>query len=202
MIMLIILPAYTIYGQTISEDEWKLARDKQDIQIYTRQMTNSKLKEYKAYISIRTSVDKVVEVLQDVDNYNKWMVNLKSSKLLNKISEDESYIYSEAKLPWPFDNRDIVNHINVYWSVDRDTAALVIHGVSDYVPEKKGIIRMPKSEGIWNISKINNDFVNVEYKYGGDPGGGIPNWVVNIFIVDSPYKTLINMREYMEIKSE
>ena len=202
MIALFILLTNSNYSQTNSTEGWKLAKDKQDIQIYTHQMANSNLKEFKAHTFIKTSVEKVIVTLQDVDNFYKWMVHVKNSKLLKKISEDESYVYTEAKLPWPFSNRDIINHINVYWSEEKDTATLVIKGIPDYIPEKEGIVRMHTSEGVWNISKANNDFVNIEYKYSGDPGGSIPSWVVNMFIVDGPYKTLINMREYLEIKPE
>jgi len=202
MIVLFILLTNSNYSQTNSTEGWKLAKDKQDVQIYTRQMANSKLNEFKGTVSIKTYVKNVISTLLDVDNFSRWMVNVKSSSLLKKINEDEMYIYSEAKLPWPFNNRDIVNHINVYWSEGRDTATLVIDGVPDYIPEKKGMIRMPRSNGIWNVYQVNTQSVKIEYTYGGDPGGSIPSWIINLFIVDGPHKTLINMREYLEIKPE
>ena len=71
MTILFILSTISGYNQTITEDSWKLAKDKQDIQIYTRQTVNSKLKEFKANTSIKTSVDKVIATLHDVDNYHK-----------------------------------------------------------------------------------------------------------------------------------
>jgi len=200
MIILFILPTNYSYSQTITEDNWKLAKDKQDIQIYTRQMANSKLKEFKANTSIKTSVESVIVTLQDVDNYHKWMVYVKTSKLLKKINEDESYIYSEAKLPWPFNNRDIANHINVYWSEEKDTATLVINGIPDYIPEKDGIVRMPVSKGVWYVYQLDKQTTKIEYIYGGDPGGSIPSWVVNLFIVDGPFKSLVNLKKYLEIK--
>jgi len=202
IIILIILPVISCNCQTIDEEDWKLAKDKQDVQIYTHQMVNSKLNEFKGTVSIKTYVKNVISTLLDVENFRKWMVNVKSSSLLKKISEDEMYIYSEAKLPWPFNNRDIVNHINVYWSDGGDTATLVIDGVPDYIPEKKGIVRMPRSNGVWNVYQVDKQIVKIEYTYGGDPGGSIPDWIINLFIVDSPHKTLINMREYLEIKPE
>ena len=200
MVVLFILPTNSNYSQTISIEVWKLAKDKQDIQIYTRQMANSKLKELRAHTFIKTSVDNVIATLQDVDNYNKWMVYVKNSALLKKISDDEMYIYSEAKLPWPFNNRDIANHINVYWSEEKDTATLVIDGIPDYIPEKEGIVRMPISKGHWYVYQLDKQTTKIEYIYGGDPGGSIPSWVVNLFIVDGPYKSLVNLKRYLEIK--
>lgn len=200
LIVLFILPTNSNYSQTNSTEGWKLAKDKKGIQIYTRQMADSKLKEFKANTSIKTSVDKVIATLQDVDNYHKWMVYVKTSILLKKISEDECYVYSEAKLPWPFSNRDISNHINVYWSVEKDTATLTINGIHDYIPEKDGIVRMPVSKGLWYVYQLDKHTTKIEYIYGGDPGGSIPSWVVNLFIVDGPFKSLVNLKKYLEIK--
>ena len=113
----------------------------------------------------------------------------------------KEYVFFNSKI-LHFNNRDIVNHINVYWSDGGDTATLVIDGVPDYIPEKKGIVRMPRSNGVWNVYQVDKQIVKIEYTYGGDFGGSIPSWIINLFIVDSPHKTLINMREYLEIKPE
>lgn len=185
-------------AQPSETESWKLAKDKDSILIYTRQMNGMKIKEFKAYTTINTTVDKLVAVLQDVDNYDKWTMNVKNSALLKKISDDETYIYSEADIPWPFSNRDIISHINIYWSQTRDTATLVIDGIPDYLPEKKGIIRIPISKGAWHIYQVAEENVAIEYSYAADPGGSIPAWIVNLFIVDGPYKTLLRLKTYIE----
>lgn len=185
-------------AQQSETESWKLAKDKDDILIYTKQINGMKIKEFKAYTTINTTVDNLLAVLQDVDNYDKWTVNVKNSALLKKISDDETYIYSEANIPWPFSKRDIINHINIYWSQTRDTATLVIDGVPDYLPEKKGIIRIPISKGAWHIHQVAEENVAIEYSYAADPGGSIPAWIVNLFIVDGPYKTLLRLKTYIE----
>jgi hypothetical protein len=187
------------FAQTVFDEEgWELAKDKDGIKIYTRQMKGMKLKEFKAFTSMYTTVENIIHVLLDIDNYDQWTVNVKNSRLLSIVSEDETYVYSVANTPWPFANRDIINHIHVYWSPTRDTATLVIDGVPDYLPEKKGIIRMPVSKGEWHIYQMTEEKVNIEYSYAVDPAGAIPAWVVNMFIVDGPYKTLLMMKDYIE----
>ena len=198
--MFFLLNTRCTQSQILDENSWKLAKDKAGIQIYTRQIKDKKLKEFKASASIKTTVEKIICVLQDIDNYDKWTEHIDNSSLLKKISDDETYVYSVADIPWPFTNRDIINHVQVHWSPLRDTAILEIHGVPDYIPEKKGIIRMPISEGKWKIYKEDEFNVHIEYSYTADPGGHIPAWVVNMIIVDGPYKTILRMKDYVEPK--
>lgn len=187
------------FAQTAFDDEgWELAKDKDGIKIYTRQLKGLKLKEFKAFTSICTNVENIIHVLLDIDNYDQWTVNVKNSKLLTIVSEDETYVYSVVNTPWPFANRDVINRINVCWSPTRDTATFVINGIPDYIPEKKGLIRMPVSKGEWHIFQITEEKVNLEYSYAADPAGTIPAWVVNLFIVDGPYKTLLMLKDYIK----
>ena len=124
------------------------------------------------------------------------MFRLKTSK---EVSEGkttaERYAYSEIGMPWPFDNRDIVMHEQI---VHNDNGASVIMKLHmGLVHEKKGTIRMPVAEGGWYFSKEGNK-TGIRYEFLGDPGGSIPAWVVNMFIVEGPYSTLSNLKEQLE----
>lgn len=197
-IFLILLFVKSDYAQLVVDDGWKLAKDKKGIIIYTRPVNDSKLNEFKLFTSFNTKVEKLVRVLLDVENYDKWGEHVKYCAVLEKESDNAYYIYSEAKLPWPFVNRDIINLVSVNYSVKRDTAMLIIEGYPDYTPEKEGIIRIPVSKGWWHIYQVDEENVRIEYSYKVDPGGSIPAWLLNMFIVDGPYKTMINMKEYLE----
>ena len=199
-IMTIITSQSTVVSQTIPGDGWKLSKNKQGIRVYTRSMANSKLKMFKLFAVIDISIEQMVNVLQDVENYHKWSVNLKHTELLEQSNENELLIYTVLKMPWPFDNRDVINRSNTYWSESRDTATIVISCIPDYLPEKKGIVRMPQANGSWHVIKLEHDKVKIEYTFGADPGGSIPGWVVNLFIVDGPYKTINNLKDYLKTR--
>jgi len=192
-----------LYGQNIQTQEltnyeWELARDKDSILICTRKIQDTKLKEFKAKTVLKTSIEKIVWILEDVENYDKWTVSVKNTSVLKRIDKDETYLYSELDLPWPFSKRDVINHVKLTWSQTRDTAKLKISGVPDYIPEKKGFVRMPVSRGKWFICQIDPENVQIEYSYEFDPGGFIPAWIVNIYIVDGPYKTLQTLKDYVK----
>ncbi len=194
-----ILPVGNTTSQTLDAD-WKLSKNKKGIAIYTRKTKKSNLKMFKVITEFDESIEHIVEVLQDVDNYNKWSENLKYSRLLEKIDTNTIIIYSVLDMPWPFDNRDVVNKSTTYWSASKDTAIITIRCLQDYLPEKKGIIRIPHADGSWKLYKIDDQHFKVEYTFMADPGGSIPGWVVNIFIVDGPYKTVNNLKDYLKVK--
>ena len=198
MLSFFLFPSYSnIYAQKPDGDRWKLARDKNGVKIYTYMREGSKIKEFKVFTTFITSLEKMVEVLLDVNNYKYWSENLKYSELLKKISDNEIILYSQLKIPWPFDNRDVVNHTVVTWSPSKDTVSMSIKSMPDYIPEKKGVVRMPMVDGGWRICRMSPDSVNVVYFFDADPGGNMPAWLVNIFIVEGPYKTISNLRKYL-----
>jgi len=204
--VIFILYSSEFYSQTTETDGWKLAKDKQGIKIYTRSLEGSKLKEFKAYTELNTSIEILAEVLMDVEHYTDWTENIKHSKLLKEISDKEIIIYSELKVPWPFDNRDAV-YLDIFqWDASKRTLYVRIESLPEYLEENRGIVRIPYAKGYWKVEKTGNNKLKITIQMIVDPGGSIPAWLVNAFVVDSPFETLkglkevINDKKYKDIK--
>jgi hypothetical protein len=121
----------------------------------------------------------------------------KSSTLLKKISAAELYYYSEVSLPWPISNRDFVAHLKV--TQDPHSKVVTIDGpvISNYVPEKKDVIRVKSSFGKWVLTPQKNN-VKIEYTLETDPGGSLPVWLVNLFAAKGPHETFKNLKVQLE----
>jgi hypothetical protein len=180
------------------ETDWKLEKEKEGIAVYTRNFEEVKIKEFKATTDINAEMEILVAMVLDVEEYSKWMENVKSAEVIKKISEDELYIYSVVDVPWPFDDRDVVTIDKVSRDASSGVVTISIQGVEGMVPEKEGVIRMPESGGFWKFTPQKNGRIAIVYQYLADPGGGIPDWLVNMFLVDGPYKTLENMKRIAE----
>jgi len=198
IVIILLIFTFPLKSQELVEQGWLLEKNRKGVQVYTRPIIDSKLKEYKAFISIKTDIERLVFVLQDAENYSSWMVSLKKSKTIAKISDTEQYVYSFGSLPWPFSKRDIISHIIVDWSENRDTVDIASLGAPDYIPEKKDVLRIHNSAGIWHIYQKDEHTVKVEETFNADPGGSVPIWAVNIFAIEGLYKTLLNLRKCME----
>ena len=182
-------------AQVDTTSDWKLEKDKNGILVYTRATETSKFKEYKSIVEMDASPGKLLEILLDVEAYSEWMAHVKEAEILKKEGENRFYIYSEVSVPWPFDNRDEVTLSVVERQPETGEISINITIIPDFIPEKSGKIRMPSGDGLWIFTPLNNGKTRVYHRFGGDPGGNIPAWIVNMFLVDGPYKTMTELRE-------
>ena len=70
--------------------------------------------------------------------------------------------------------------------------------VSKLEPKKNDdLIRITKADGYWSFVPKDQGVV-VTYQMHADPGGSIPKWLVNRAVVDTPYDTLNQLRDYLK----
>lgn len=185
-----------LFTQDDLTTEWKLAKEKHDIKIYTRKVEGYKMKEFKAVTTIEATPERLQGVFRDVDNYPKWMPDLNQSKVIKSESEYDFYVYTESHIPWPYSNRDAITRTVLFW--EGDTLYERLYGYPDLIAEENGLVRVPVSEGLWTFKPNSSGGSDIIYQYQGDPGGNIPGWIINLFIVDGPYKTLTGLKEYLQ----
>ncbi len=195
-IFLSVIAAILVTATTINaQSDWKLAKDKNGIKVYTRTQTGSKNKEFKAYTTVNAPIAKVEAKLGDVDNFDEWMNDVINPRQVKKVSNNEYYNYIELKVPFPFDNRDMVLHVkksNVNGVITLDQTSAPTEEEA-----KKGKVRMTVASGKWILTPEGNT-TKIEYTFSADPAGSIPTWVVNMFVVDGPVTTLSNMKDDLE----
>lgn len=68
------------------------------------------------------------------------------------------------------------------------------------VPKVKGLVRLSHFIANWRIKILNDQKMHIQYIVEVDPGGDLPAWINNMFIVTGPYKTFMNLAE--KLKSE
>ena len=192
---LFILIQFQSYCQPDTDANWKLSKDKNGIRIFIRAIEGTKFKEYKMLSEVDATPEELLAILVDVESYTEWMARVKVAELLKTEGEDRFYVYTEVGVPWPFDNRDEITLSVVKRQEDSAEITIEITIIQDFVPEKKGIVRMPSGNGEWVFTPIENGKTKIYHRFGGDPGGSIPAWIVNIFLVDAPYKTMLALQE-------
>jgi len=180
------------------QEEWKLAKDKDGIQVYTRLQEGRKIKEFRAVTVIKASLSSVVALVKDAEVAPEWYNHVRSGKPIKVFDEQRSIIYLELDFPFPATDRDMVARFEYTQDPETKVVRSVVEGMPDYIPEKKGIIRITELEGSWTFTPLPDNKVKVEYQFYADPGGNLPVWAVNMFIVDDPYKSLRRMQEFVE----
>ncbi len=179
-------------------DDWKLKKEKSGIAVYTRSIEGSDFDEFKAETVIENAnIYDVLNVLMDVENYVNLYPDCYNPEILEQKGKWNNIHYIVSKAPFPVKDRDGVNEITTTFDEKGNSARVTIKPLPDYIPEKKGIVRIQKGAGFWQLTEENSN-VTIVYQYHGDPAGDIPAWLANSFVVTHPYKTMINMRNMIK----
>ena len=177
------------------QTSWEIAKNKDGIEVYTMTEKDSDFKSFKAVVLVDASKDEIIKLLKDADSYTKWYGYTRTSKVL-KQEKDVQYNYVETIFPWPYSNRDMVYRMSVD-TTNPATTKISLEGIPDYIPEKKGIVRMQKAEGYILLRPLGMT-TEITYVFHSEPGANIPIWLANNSIAELPYKTLNGLREILQ----
>lgn len=181
-----------------AESDWELKKDKDGIKVYTRDVEGSSFKEFKGVTVIdNVTITQVLDVIFDVKNYDKLFPDLSGQKVIEQKGKYHNIHYSVLHTPWPVSDRDDVNEMDTKISDDGNSAFVSVNVRKGLVDEKKGLVRISEGKGFWKLTKEGNG-VKVVYQYHGNPGGSIPAWLANSFVVSHPFETLENLHKRLK----
>lgn len=177
-------------------DEWNLAKDADGVKIYLKEVPGSKYKAFKSVITINANIERVVAEQSNAEKSCNWIHDCKSSKLL-KEEGNQAWVYTRFKAPWPVTERDSILHLTTTKQED-GSFIRKIQASPTYLPEDKDYVRVQSVEGTWLLKPLSDSKVEVTYQLHTDPGGSVPAWLANKFVVDAPYNTLRGLKAASE----
>lgn len=193
--IILFLVGNAAFGQ--DEGSWKLKKNKNGIEIFTTATNTSAFMAFKARMTIEGSVGAFVAVLQDLDHMPDWGYNIEYARLLEKSGDTLQIYYSEASVPFPFANRDGIYLNRFIWNNKTRQLRVDIELLHNYLEVKEKLVRV-KGNGEWQINVLSDGQLEMIFRMQVDPGGEIPAWLVNMFIDETPYETMVNIREMMK----
>jgi len=182
----------------LAQKDWSLVNNENWIKIYKSDMSNSSYKRIKVECTVDGTLDKLVKILNDVNNHKNWIYNTKQSYILKKINANEYYYYTETSLPWPMQNRDAVVHIKFQRDNANQTLNIAAYGEPNYIPEVDGKVRVPRSSNTWQVTVPAPNKLLIVYVFEAEPGGHIPPWLVNTFVNKGPYESFRKLAELLK----
>lgn len=196
LLLLLLLPLF--YGTwataaTSESEEWALDLQENGIEVYTRPVEGSGIKEFKGVAAVDVHVERILDLLRDSNRFKTWFPNTPESRLLARDG-DVSYQYSVMGTPWPMEDRD--NILRSVTTRDETTGIVGIEvtAAPDYYPVQEGRLRVQKAHGTWTLKPVGPNKTLVTFTMHLEPGGGIPQWMINARIVATPFEALTNLR--------
>lgn len=187
-------------GFAQSKSDWHLQKTENGISVYWRKPENSDFRELKAELTIKATLENLVALISDYDNYSGWVYRCGKSTTLKKLNDTTFMHYQTVEAPWPVEDRDFVVMIKV--SQDRKTKVVNFKSTSmpNYIPVDKDHVRVTEIESSWTLVPKDDGTVLAINRILVNPGGSVPAWLVNLAAVDGPYETMLNLKEWIKKK--
>jgi hypothetical protein len=196
--LLIYIILFINYQSIDSEPNWKFEKEKDGISIYTTEVENSSFIAFKAIVQVKNhSLEQVLEILMDVDRYAELYPDCIDPKMLEQKDVYHNVYRIIATAPWPLKDREAIYEQIGTFDEEKQTASIRLIAQPDYLPRNKKSIRIEEGRGYWLLKK-NDNVVQVSYQFHGEPGGNIPAWLANQFVVSHPIKTLQNLQNRLQ----
>ncbi len=181
-----------------AQGSWELKKNKNGVSVYTKKVENSKLKAYKAIVEINSTVEEAYDLLLDFKAYPAWQHNCSTGKLIKKVNDNSMYVYVVTDAPWPVSDRDIVMKYDITKPSSDEIKIGMSAGDKSMAPAVKGNVRMDYLKGFWKITSKGEGKIQITQQVHADPAGNIPEWLANSAVVDTPYETLLKMKQRLE----
>lgn len=197
--VLVSLILITLFNSHVlaQHQSWELAKSGNGIEIFTRERDGGKIKEYKALLVVNSPIHRVEKLLDNVNEYPNWQDNCDYAKVIEKPSANVQYERYYTDTPWPIADRDLVMKMV---KVKKNDGSISYKRISapDKFPIDKDFMRIQAAGGEWLLEPLGENQAKLTYQFYADPGGSVPAWLVNSFIVQGPFNTFTNLKKRVE----
>lgn len=207
---LILLTISILLSSNIAASDWKLIKNKDDIKVYERSISTSKIKEFKATVRLQTSLASIIAVFDDEKAYPSWVYDCSSAKIIDDSSFSTRISTEEFDLPFPVKNRVIISQSHMTQNPQTQTITISMKAIPNYCQNRhseickqiksSSAVMVPKSTGFYKLTTVDNGkAVDITWQQHAESGGLIPKVLINALIADIPYYSLRALRERVKI---
>ena len=184
-------------SHSLLAQDWKLELedDKRNIRVYTREVSDSPLREFRGVMRVQTSLTSLVALIEDRHAAADWIHQCRALDIIEQNSADEILFYMVTAAPWPVKDRDSVVLSKLTQHADTFNIRIDMQVRNGVFPPNDDMVRITNMNGYWQFQPLPDGWTEVTYQVHADPGGGIPSWLINSLVVDTPYHTLRNMQK-------
>lgn len=172
---------------------WHKVKEANNIKVFTANAPNYPVKGIRTEVIFDAPIEQVIAVAMDISNYPNWIYHCYKTEIVKQPSAQEIIYYHVTDAPWPVDDRDQYSITKLTKQPD-GSYWMNSHTLANYGAEVKGNVRVKNGKAIWHFTPLPNGKTKGEYELFFDPEGYIPGWMINLFIAEGPYVTMLNMQ--------
>jgi hypothetical protein len=187
---------------------WERLEEKDGVTIFLRERREGGIKEVMGKGVIDAPPCRVFQIIRDSDRLAEFMPYLKAH-IVKRAGTDWEYACEYLDFPWPIWDRFVHVRIDairnygknpceyfVYWRKDETYSCTVAELKKTYQGAMPDPVVPLANEGYWHlIPRQEGRKTLAHYYVFTDPGGRIPNWMINLFVDDAVLKLFRAVRE-------
>lgn len=180
---------------------WELEKEDEGIRVYTEKREGSEFKAFRADMTLDAGLRQIAAQLMDVESMKDWLHDCSESELISRLDGQEYIVYQKTAAPWPVDDRDYILRSKVSQNPESLVVELNFSALSEVGETNDECVRVTELKGFWRMTPLTVLRTYLEYETHADPGGSLPSWLANSFVVDQPFNTLKNLRQRVQENS-
>lgn len=179
-----------------ASQEWKKSVDKNGILVFTRPNKVTKIHDTRSVMEVNCTFEKMLQTLMNFEKFPEWVPQCYSNTIVKKYSDSEFVYYSIIHVPY-IKNRDLVVHFKLR-KINANLWIIDVKNDNGQVPIDKRYERIPYYVGRYYLSSKEKGKILIVLESALDPGGRLPDFLVNIAITDNPYNMFKNLRKILQ----
>jgi hypothetical protein len=166
-------------GQLLADElPWKLIRESDGIQVYSRMEEGSQIVSFKGVSREKVGIDAIASILLDIAAYPSWIEYIKESKIIKRIDDDNFYVYQRFDFFRPFHDRDIVVKVSIKRFYKEGYLHATMEAVKeDLYPLQNKCVRMKDMTGEITVRYVSPEITEGHFQEQFSPGGHVPDWI-------------------------
>ena len=178
-----------------------------NVEIYTQNIPGSEFVLFRGTAVFNSTMDSVLAVVFDSSSYVDWLYQCKESDLINEINFTERYQYQVIHVPFPFADRDMIVYSKLQHDVGTGEIIISFYSSSDYCIDKNTpickrinssrYVRIQKIIGSYYLQNVEQG-IKMTWIQHTEPGGELPGWLVNLYVVETPFQSLLKLAEKLK----
>ncbi len=186
------------FSTSVQAQNWDFIKEREGIRIFTRRDAGSSLKSFRGETDIRTSMEKVCNLIGNVKNVDWWDKNLREINVLTYEKDKHVQYYLVYGAPWPVTDRDLCVDATITTDPVKGLRTISSVPLFNVVPENPKYVRIKKYWQKWVMQDMRNGTIHVTLEGFVDPAGSVPNWIYNMVITETPLKIIRGIKERLE----
>ena len=189
-----LLSIQSLEGQEDNSEGWEFVREKDNVKVYRKEVGDRTA--FRGIGIIEGTPEKLVGIIHNPKRWKFWIDDLDEGKLLEKKSDFHFVFLQEIDAMWPVKNREIVFE-SILSRVGPSQILLEMKSVNHPKAPTNSNVRAKVSFTRYRIDPLEGNRMQVTFENLSDPGGRIPDFMVDWASKSFPVSIIEGLRKEM-----